>query len=267
MKPVVFIPSRSRAWLLESALPKWKEQDISHVYLVIEKKDYNDYRPLWQEFDNVAILTLPKSDQGINYSRNWIVQEAHDLGYNKIIMSDDDIFPHPESDVKRLFEWKDLNCLGIGVMMPFYGLMFGNQTIKNEDRPLMSTNALGKRLFSLNIPRVMACGNFDPRLHSGWGDDELVREGMAKLEATWYIHAGVRGVSTANRYTRGGINDFHGEDQESRLRGQDVSHEIIFKKWGGKYISMPGKRMQCRWKIFMNDFVPDWEERIDWSKE
>ena len=265
---VVFIPSRNRAELLEKALPKWHEQqNVSHIYVVIERKDYHEYRKLWQKYDKVGISVLPKSDQGINYSRNWIVQEAAELGYDKIIMSDDDIYPRPESDVRRLFEWKGLNCLGIGIMVPYYGLMFGNQTIKNEDRPLMSKGALGKRLFSLNIPRVLAIGNFDPKLHSGWGDDELVRQGMFDLKATWYVHAGVNGVSLANRYTKGGLNDLHGENQRRREAAQDESHWIIFNRWGARYVSDPHKRMMFRWKDFMNDNVPDWESRIDWSKE
>jgi hypothetical protein len=76
------------------------------------------------------------------------------MGCDRIIMSDDDIYPKPDSDVNRLYEWHGFNTLGIGIMVPFYGLMFGNETIKNEDRPLMSKGALGKRLFSLNVQRV-----------------------------------------------------------------------------------------------------------------
>jgi hypothetical protein len=167
---------------------------------------------------------------------------------------------------KALFEWDGLNCLGIGIMVPFYGLMFGNQTIKNEDRPLMSKGALGKRLFSLNVPRVLAAGNFDVNLHSGWGDDELVRAGMDKLAATWYVHAGVTGGSVSNRYTQGGINDFHGENAQSRLDGQGHSHRIIYARWGPRYVSDPGKRMSFRWQKFMDDKVPDWRDRIDWEK-
>jgi hypothetical protein len=89
---------------------------------------------------------------------------------------------------------------------------------------------------------------------------------MADLGATWYVHAGVNGTSIAGRYTKGGINDFHKEDQASRLRGQEHSHKIIFKKWGPKYVSNPGKRMMFRWKLFMDDYVPEWHKRIDWEK-
>jgi len=264
----VFIPTRNRAWLLEKVLPKWQEQPVDDIIVVIEPQDKKRYRYVINEYRNVSTLMLPKNDQGINYSRNYIVDWAYRFGLSRIIMADDDIYPRPDSDVNRLFEWKGLNTLGIGIMVPFYGLMFGNQTIKNEDRPLMSKGALGKRLFSLNIPRVIATGNFDVALHSGWGDDELVRQGMASLKATWYVHAGVNGVSVAGRYTKGGINDLHGEDQDSRREGQLHSHKIIYDKWGPRYISTPknGNRMVCRWKLFMDDYVPGWQKRIDWEK-
>jgi hypothetical protein len=266
---VVFIPSRNRAWMLDRILPRWEQQDIECATLVVEDSDYLAYHAVAKGYKKINVVKLPDSNRGINYSRAFIVKEADRLGCDRIIMSDDDIYPRPESDVNRLFEWHGLNTLGIGIMVPFYGLMFGNQTIKNEDRPLMSKGALGKRLFSLNVQRVLAIGNFDVRLHSGWGDDELVRQGMAALQATWYVHAGVHGTSIAGRYTQGGINDFHQEDQTRRQKGQQQSHKIIYKNWGPRYISTPGngKRMMCRWKLFMDDFVPGWEKRINWIKQ
>lgn len=271
MSAVVFIPSRNRAFLLNKIVPKWQQQDVEQVFFVIEKPDYPAYHNALAKYRDRRFLpvVLPDVNRGINWSRNWITLEANRLGLHRIIQADDDIYPRPDSDVNRLFEWQGLNTLGIGIMVPFYGLMFGNETMKNEDRPLMSRGALGKRLFSLNVQRVLAIGNFDVRLHSGWGDDELVRQGMAALEATWYIHAGVNGVSIAGRYTKGGINDFHGEDQDKRRKGQELSHRIIFKNWGPRYISTPGngKRMMCKWGIFMDDFVPGWRKRIDWEKQ
>lgn len=264
---VVFIPTRGRAWMIEKTLLKWQEQETDEIILMTERSERGAYAKVIGQFKNVSQMTLPLSDRGINYSRRCCVNAAHNTGCKRIIMADDDIYPRPESDVRRLYEWEGLNTLGIGIMVPFYGLMFGNQTIKNEDRPLMSKGALGKRLFSLDVNRVLAIGNFDIRLHSGWGDDELVRQGMADLKATWYVHAGVNGVSIAGRYTKGGLNDLHNEDQESRALGQEISHGIIYRKWGGKYISAPGKRMMCKWKLFMDDYVPDWESRIDWKKQ
>ena len=249
-------------------MPKWQQQkNVEEIILVLEKREKAEYRRVVDQYKNVSIVTLPDNNRGINYSRNYIVLMANGMGLDRIIMSDDDLCPRPDSDVDRLFEWNGLNTLGIGMMFPLYGLMFGNNTIKNEDRPLMSKGALGKGLYSINVRRALAIGNFDVRFHSGWGDDEFVRQGMAALQATWYVHAGVNGVFMAGRYTPGGINDYHNEDRESRLKGQELSHRLIYKKWGPRYISDPSKRMLCRWKLFLNDFVPDWQSRIDWVKK
>lgn len=267
---VVFIPSRGRADLLErKVLPKWKQQNVEDIVIVTERRERAAYADLSTPGSNVSILTLPQSDRGINYSRNYIVETAHNWGLRKIIQADDDIYPAVYSDVNRLCtDIHPLNTLGIGIMVGFYGLMFGNRTIKVEDRPLMSKGALGKRLFSLDVERVLAVGNFDPSLHSGWGDDELVRAGMAKLKATWYVHAGVWGTSVANRYTPGGLTDLHHGSLEARKRGQEHSHRIIFGRWGPRYCNTPkeGGRLIFKWKAFMDDYIPGWEKRIDWEK-
>lgn len=266
---VVFIPTKGRAWLIEKPLQKWVQQEVDEIILVVEKGEYKQYKMVAADYGNVSVMKLPASNMGINYSRHQIVLKADEWGCDRIIMADDDIYPKPDSDVRRLYEWNGLNTLGIGIMVPFYGLMFGNETIKREDRPLMSKGALGKRLFSLNVQRVMAIGNFDISLHSGWGDDELVRQGIKDLGATWYVHAGVNGTSIAGRYTEGGINALHNEDQESRIRGQLNSHRIIYKRWGPRYISTPGNgnRMICWWGKLMDDYVPDWKRRIDWKRD
>jgi hypothetical protein len=132
----------------------------------------------------------------------------------------------------------------------------------------MSTGGLGKRLFSLDVERVMSVGNFDARIHSGWGDDELVRQGIAECKYTWYVHGGVHGTSIAGRYTPGGLNDLHQESKEARARAQEECHQLIYKKWGTKYINTPkrGGSLICQWKKMFDDFVPDWKERITWAK-
>jgi glycosyltransferase involved in cell wall biosynthesis len=166
---VVFIPTRNRVELVERVLPKWQQQDVDEIVLMVERQERSEYRRIAKRYKNVSTFQLPESNRGINYSRNQIVEAAYSMGCDRIIMSDDDIYPRPDSDVNRLYEWKGLNTIGIGIMVPFYGLMFGNQTIKEQDRPLMSKGALGKRCFSLNVKRAIAIGNFDVRPALGLG--------------------------------------------------------------------------------------------------
>lgn len=264
---VVFIPTRNRADLVSRVLPKWAEQDDVRVILVVEKWERGKYMRVAGA--RADVLVLPRSNRGINYARAWIVREADRMGLKQIIMSDDDLFPRPQSDISRLFEFGDLQTLGIGIMLPFYGLMFGNDVIKNSDEPLMSLGGLGKRCFSLRIEDTLTAGNFDPKLHSGWGDDELVRQGIAAQGFTWYVHAGVHGTSIAGRHTPGGLNDLHKEDDDKRMRAQFACHKIIYSRWGPEYISKPKLygRLICQWKKMFNDYVPNWEARVTWRSQ
>jgi hypothetical protein len=265
----VFIPTRARAHCLVKTLPKWEQQRyVERVVLVVEKWELGKHKRLAKQYKNVEVMRLPNVNRGINFARHWIVEEADRLGLLKIIMSDDDLYPKPDSDVTQLFEFYDLNTLGIGIMLPFYGLMFGNKTIKYADKPLMSKGGLGKRLFSLDVKRVLEVGNFDPKLWSGWGDDELVRQGIKDLGATWYIHPGVHGVSIAGRHTKGGLNDLNGENKTRRQQAEFSCHQYIYHKWGPEYINEPklGGRLVCQWRKMFDDFVPNWRERVTWVK-
>jgi len=262
---VVFIPTRNRIHCLDRVLPKWQAQEVDQIFLVVEKWEVGKHKQIAAEYPNVDVLRLPKVNQGVTYSRDWITRIARGLGLQYIIMADDDLFPHPNSDVRRLFEFDGLNTIGIGIMLSFYGLTFGNDTLRERDDPLLMPNSMGKRLFSLDIERAFAAGGYDPRLHTFGGDNEIVRDAMHKLQATWYVHAGVHGTSIGKRHEPGGLNHFHEEDGSSRLQGEKECHKIIFEKWGPKYISRPPGRMICHWKKMLNDFVPDWSERLNWE--
>lgn len=268
MTTAVFIPTRNRAELVDRVLPKWQAQPDADVVLVCEAWEKGKYRRVSKEHKGTQVAVLPQSNRGINFARNYIVKTADRLGLDRIIMADDDLYPKPDSDVSRLFEWDDINTLGIGIMLPFYGLMFGNDTIKNSDEPLMSLGGLGKRLFSVDVKKALSVGNFDARLHSGWGDDEFVRQGIVEAEATWYVHAGVQGTSIAGRHTPGGLNDLHHENADERMRAQYECHKLIYKKWGAEFISKPKLhgRLICQWKKMFEAFIPDWEDRVTWHK-
>jgi hypothetical protein len=269
MKSVVFIPTKRRLHCLEKVLPKWQEQDVE-IHIVGEREDTPSHLELisGSPFKNVhSVLTLPKSNRGIAYARSWIVDLADSWGIARIIMADDDLYPHPDSDVNRLMEFDRLRTLGIGAMLPFYGLTFGNNTIRERDDPLLMTNAMGKRLFSLDIARALKCGNFDSRLHTFGSDNEIVREGIARYGYTWYVHAGVQGVSIGGRHEQGGLNALHDEDEDRRAQAEFSCHRMMHERWP-EYINKPrmGGNLVCRWKKMLDEFCPDWKKRINWTK-
>lgn len=273
---VVFIPTRQRGHCLAKALPFWQRQGDCHIFLVVEKWEYGKHLRLISNLKNrdwnnpVKVLRLPRSHQGINYARNWIVKTGEVFGVRKIIMSDDDVYPHPLYSVHDLFDFDTLPTLGLGVMLSFYGLLFGNKTIANRTDPLLCQGAMGKRLFSLDIERTIKAGNFDIRFNSGYGDNELIRQSVVKQAYNWYVHAGVRGVSIAGRFTQGGLNGLHDEDQAARLFAQHKCHILSHKKWP-KYINdpgdEPGKRLVCKWTKLYDDYIPNWRDRITWKKK
>lgn len=263
---VVFIPTRNRLHCLERVLPKWAHQDVE-IFLVVEKEQLSDHEELSRDFKQVGgVLRLPKSNRGIAFARAWIVDRAESWGLRRIIMADDDLYPSPYCNVNRLMEFDDLQTLGIGICLPFYGLVFGNETIKHRDEPLMMAGAMGKRLFSLDVKRAISCGNYDSRLHTFGSDNEIVREGIARYGYTWYVHAGVHGTSIGGRHELGGLNGLHNESAKRRAEAELYCHDLMYQKWP-KYINKPklGGRLSCKWTKMLDYFVPEWEDRITWK--
>lgn len=262
---VVFIPTRRRLHCLDKALPKWQEQDVE-IFLVVEKEELSDHEELSRGYDKIkGILRLPQSNMGITYARNWILDLADEWGLKHLIMSDDDLYPRPTDDVNRLCEIGDLPTIGMGAMLSFYGLLFGNETLKTRDDPLLCIGSMGKRLFSLDVQRAIKVGGYDSRLHSSNGDNEIIRDAI-KYGYTWYVHAGVNATSIAGRFTPGGINSLHGENEVRREMAAYECHKMIYEKWGDRYVSKPkgGKRIVTKWTKLLDDYCPNWESRKNW---
>lgn len=265
-----FVPTRNRIELLKKVLPKWAQHgEVSSLTLVVEKQEFGRHMRLAKEYDNVSVLRLPKSNQGVTYARKQIVEHAFTEGLKEIIVCDDDLYPHVDDDLWELIlAVRSLPTIGVGAMMSFYGLTFGNDLLKTATEPLFMGSALGKRLFSLDVDAVMDIGNYDEKLHTFGGDNDIVRVAMRELEYTWYVHPLVRGVSIESRHTPGGIADFCEGDYHLRLQRTLECHERMFMRWGPRYINTPrlGGNFVCQWRKMLDDFVPDWEERKTWVK-
>lgn len=257
---VVYIPTRARAHLLKKVLPKWQEQKNAEVVLVVEGWEFDDIQRLAAPYANVWVEKLRRFDKGIAYARQQILGMAHFDGLDKIIMCDDDLYPTVESDVSKLLDLPDM-ALGMGASVSYYGLMFGNENLKRDD-PLLCYNALGKRLFSIDVATAFEVGGYDVRLHTFGSDNDIVRQGAKDMQTLWYVHAGVKATSISKRYEPGGLQDFAGQSRQSR---EKHCHKIMHSKWP-KYISSPDRRFACQWKKLMDDFIPDWKEHLNWRK-
>jgi hypothetical protein len=270
----VFIPTRSRTHNIEKVLPKWEDQDqtIDHVFLVTEP----DERRMYKDFlsstfgrrfsDFVSVISPRRSNIGIGATRHFIVDRADAEGFDKIIISDDDAYPVPDTDINILCDELDGRSLGYGACFSFYGLMLGNDVLKagrygGEGAPHLVPGGMGYIMFSLDVQLALEVGNYDKRLHTFWEDAELVRDGMKQLGLAWHVHTGAWATSIGKRFMPGGLSDFAGKN---RSRGEKECHKIVYRKWGEKYISHPDKRAMCKWQRMLDDFVQGWREKAVW---
>lgn len=270
MSGVVFIPTRNRVHNIAKVLPKWYEQPIDEVVLVTEPGERAMYKEFLksEDYDGfVSVLSPKKSNIGIGATRRFIVKEADKMGLDYLIMSDDDAAPVADTDVRDLIkDLKKAPSIGLGACFSFYGLMLGNDVLKDGrhnggGKPYLVPGGMGYITFSLNVSRALEAGSYDRRLHTFWEDAELVRDGMKHLGVGWHVHTGVWCNSIGKRFMPGGLSDFAGK---GRSAGEKECHEIVYDKWGSRYISNPAKKATCRWQNFLDDFVEGWRDRAIW---
>lgn len=270
----VFIPTRNRTHNIAKVLPKWAQQEhIEHVFLVTEPDERKVYKRFIKDEldlprDFVSVIRPTRSNIGIGATRKFIVQRAEDEGLDRIIVSDDDAYPVPDTDITQLCDdLTGLQSIGIGACFSFYGLMLGNDLLRvgryanAQGKPYLVPGGMGYIMFSLDIQRAIEAGNYDRRLHTFWEDAELVRDGMKELGYAWHVHTGAWATSIGKRFMPGGLSDFAGK---RRSQGEKECHKIVYDKWGSRYISNPSKRAACRWQNLLDDFVDGWRDKAVW---
>jgi hypothetical protein len=261
--------------MLEKALPHWMSRldsgEVADVYLVVEPQEYKQHRA-WlreQEWDDwFNIHKLRSDNRGVNYARGSIVSKGNRLGLDRLIMADDDLFPSKQANVRRLDKVaarKDV--VGVGACCSYYGLFIGNDFIKENNNAVLVPGGWGYRMFCIDVAAVLELGNYDVKLRSFWGDNDIARCSMSQMGIPWYMHCGVWYSSTAPRYAPGGIQDLYGDSKHRRMFMEGEIHGYLNKKWGDRYINKPPKRPLCRWKRFLGDYVKNWESKAPWLKE
>lgn len=83
----VYIPSKGRADNLRTAW-MFQEDDVPYK-VVVEPQEVDEYA---QAVGRENLLTLPKNNKGLVYSRNWIKNHATEAGHKRHWQFDDDIF-------------------------------------------------------------------------------------------------------------------------------------------------------------------------------
>jgi hypothetical protein len=226
------------------------------VVLVVEESEYGKHDVLIKSmgWDNVEAIIPPSYNRGVGYARRYAVSRASARGLRSMIMSDDDVMPSPDSNMKLLLtEAGKRGILGIGATRSLHDRYSGGVTAERDDI-ILCPGGWGMQLFALNIAETIKLGSFDSRLDCFGEDHELMRNGIA-AGIPWLVHCGVKCVPLGVRYDPGGLNSYIGDGD--RAAREIACRNIIYRRWP-KYTSIPEARPRMRWQKMMDDYIPGW---------
>jgi hypothetical protein len=256
---VVYIPTLSRTDMLKKTVPNWIEQGLQ-VRLVIDRVEWSIHTKLKREENwgkDVYILPLPLSGRGMGYARNFIVHHAKKTALESIIMSDDDVHIHPNSNASLLLEEAEKpRVLGVGAVRSLHDRFTGGAISANSG-PILCPGGWGFTIHGLNIDNALLCGNFDKQLHSFGEDAELARNGIVQ-GIPWRVHCDVEFVSLNKRLDPGGFSAKY-STLDARLEAELECRKIIHKRWP-EYTSQPEKKPRVAWQKLLDDNIPNWKE-------
>jgi hypothetical protein len=253
----VYIPTLNRLEVLEKTVPVWLDKDVPVILVVdpMERRLHVTFRNAqgWHGF--VHIAAVPRNKMGIGYKRRYCVQHAYDMGWDSIIMADDDHKPRPHSDVSLLlYEALNPATLGIGAVVQIYARFTGG-AINNLGGPILWPGGAGFTIYGLNIENALKVGSFDPKLHSFGEDAELRRQGIVH-GLPWRVHADVWCDAVNQRNSPGGFMAKYGS-MDARAAGELECRKLIYERWP-QYTSPPSQRPRMAWQRMLSDYVPDW---------
>lgn len=277
--PTVYIPSRGRSKNVAKLLRAWFI-DRNHglrVRFVVEHADFNDYCDAISVIESqlpdntrVGVSTLPASNQGVGYARNYTLKLAASRGEKSIILSDDDIRPDAKSDWIRFWALAAADdVLGITARYSYHDLALGPGIKDKSGLILLPSGTF--RLIALNVKNVMDLGNYDPELTCLYEDGDLMLRGI-EAGYPWLIDLGTKANSMGSRYAAGGLSDYFGEDHWAgdRHEAERACHLYLRSKHP-KYVNDPpadgevtrGNGVRVRWQKCYDDNIADWRTLSD----
>jgi hypothetical protein len=258
-RDVVYIPTMNRIDNLRKIIPTWLDQEFQ-VRLVMERSEWKAHVTMKKQegWDgNVYLLPLPLAGRGIGYSRNYCVQHAKNTALKAIIMSDDDLHVHSDSDAFELIEAAyEPGVLGVGATRSLHDRFTGGAISANSG-VILCPGGWGFQLFGLNVQTALDVGNFNRKLHTIGEDAELARQGI-KRGIPWLVHCDVKAVSIGKRLAPGGFSTKY-RTIEERQAAERECMSIIHGIWPD-YTNAPDKRLRVAWQRLLDDYIPNWRE-------
>lgn len=242
MSGAVYIHTRDRLAFLERSLPKWAavmdDSDIP-LYLVVEPNEVKKHTRFLKDMGLLTsvtdILSLPRKNMGMGWSRQVAFEHARDEGYDSFITTDDDMFPR-ESPEEFLENATRDDVLGVGCWFSIYGLLMkGKAEEWTGLQPVY--NGQGKRCMAINTDNMASLSTEGfPTYFKGYDDHELQRLGIADLGLHWWVDTDYHCVSTAAIGDPGGMCSLPGYSRV--VDRKHTAHLLTHERWPG-FVSDP----------------------------
>lgn len=244
MMGAVYVHTRDRLQFLEKSLPKWAKvldegDDNIGLYLVVEPNERKKHATFLKEqglLNHVNdILTLPKKNMGMGWSRQIAFEHARDLGLESFITTDDDMSPRT-NPAPFLRNATREDVLGVGCWFSIYGLLMSHDPDTGL-QPVM--NGQGKRCMAINTENManLSTEGF-PTYFKGYDDHELQRLGIADLGLHWWVDTDYHCSSNAKIGDPGGMTSLPGYARV--VDRKHTAHVLTHQRWPG-FVSNPEK--------------------------
>lgn len=280
-KPTVYIPSRGRPSNVPKLLRAWLIDNDFRVNFVVESQDYHTYNnAINASFGSAAIgqvniLTLPQSNQGVGFARNYAIEHADMMGHDSIILSDDDIKPDAKSDWLRFLDHAVASrVLGVTARYSYHDFALGPKVRDRRDLILLPSGTF--RLIALNVNNVMELGNYDVNLTCVQEDGDLMLRGIGE-GFPWMIDLATHAISMGARYAPGGLSEYFDERGDlgpglwARKESERECHKLLYAKHPD-YVNDPtpikpaeisrGNGVRIKWQKCYDREMSDWRS---WS--
>jgi hypothetical protein len=224
------------------------------LYLVVEPNEVKKHERFIDKHDLYVdqIISLPRRNMGMGWSRQYAFKHAQDQGYESFITTDDDMYPR-ESPQDFLGNATRDDVLGVGCWFSIYGLLMSHDP-NTGLQPVY--NGQGKRCMAINTENMadLSTEGF-PTYFKGYDDHELQRLGIQDLGLHWWVDTDYHCVSTAKIGDPGGMTSLPGYARV--VDRKHTAHKLTHERYPD-FVSDPAKcdptngvcRYVMQWKKF-----------------
>ena len=282
---MIFIHSKNRIELLRKSLDKWVHHRTAKEFgiaVVVERSEANEYRRMLKEYKfDIDLISLKKSDRGVNYAHRIELETAVDWNLKAFITSDDDLYPRLDPE-RLLHIAMQPECFGVGAYRSNYGLLLGMKPFTGTYRVAAR---LGFGMIAYNVENLTKTDAFsEPLFGYGPEDEGMALKGIFNCGLPWLIDSDIEIKLNAYKHAPGGFSELMDMASGGRDLLRHQWHETAYRMYPG-YVSEPDKctkgercKMSVQWRRMVKHFcdiditnkkvpMPELERAIPFNKK